>query len=156
MSLDWGELTKYLTKYDVIYSMESSIGYLDDTETMKIFKNVENILDYKGKFILHLINKEYLLRNFTSRMWFGNVDRGFVLEERSLNPNKGNIELRQLRIIGDKIKKYKVELRLYTLQEIKLMLEMYTNLKVKQVYGDFKANKFTIDSPYMIIEITKF
>ena len=153
---DVRNFNKYLTKYDVIYSMESSIGYLDDTETMKIFKNVENILDYKGKFILHLINKEYLLRNFTSRMWFGNVDRGFVLEERSLNPNKGNIELRQLRIIGDKIKKYKVELRLYTLQEIKLTLEMYTNLKVKQVYGDFKANKFTIDSPYMIIEITKF
>lgn len=49
-------------KYDFIYSMESSIGYLPDIETVQILKNTRKLLKEDGKFLLHLINNEYAVK----------------------------------------------------------------------------------------------
>ncbi|MCY3061331.1 class I SAM-dependent methyltransferase [Aerococcus sp. Group 1] len=77
---------KPIEKYDFIYSMESSIGYLPDKQTIDILKNLEsNILSDNGIFLLHLINKDYLIKNLTPRVWFGEHSTGYLLEDRRID-----------------------------------------------------------------------
>lgn len=140
--------------YDLIYSIESSIGYLPDYKTLNIFKNICSLLNVDGKFILHLINKDNLISKLEQRMWFGNDDNGYCLENRELNLEEGTIQISQVRIIDGISKKYKVDLRLFTLKEIEILFKL-SGLKIKNVYGDYKTSDFTIESPYMIIEAIK-
>ncbi len=141
-------------KFDLIYSIESSIGYLSDDGTLSILKNVENNLKSEGKFVLHLINKEYLIKNLTPRMWFSTPGVGYVLESRSLDLHKGIITLDQLRIIDDKKSNYSVDLRLYSFSEIKNLLNQ-ANLIVESLCGGFNGETYDLNAPYMIVVATK-
>lgn len=139
-------------KYALIYSMESSLGYLSDKETAQIFKNIkENLLSNNGTFVLHLNNKDHLLQNLVPRMWFGDQNTGYLLEQRTLNALEGTLRLDQIRIINGIEKHYAIDLRLYTLQEIKYLIEQ-AGLTLTNVYGDYDNSPYTSASPYMIIE----
>lgn len=143
-----------LPKFDYIYSIESSIGYSSDNETVKIFKNISKSLSDNGTVMIHLINKDYFIRNFTRRMWFQNNSGDLLLEDRIFNSTDSEINLNQIRIIGKNIKKYSTKLRLYTLKEIEFLMKP-AGLKVKNTFGDFDFNSFNINSPYLIIEAVK-
>lgn len=140
------------SKYDLIYSMESSIGYLPDDKTIDILKNVKNnLLSDNGLFVLHLTNRDYLIKNLNQRVWFGNPKTGFLLEDRVFNLTKGTLDINQIRIIDGINKKYSVSLRLYSLKEIKYLLNE-AGLSIANVYGDYNNSSYNLQSPYMIIE----
>ncbi|MTB58795.1 class I SAM-dependent methyltransferase [Streptococcus uberis] len=142
-------------KYDLVYSMESSIGYLSDSKTIEIFKNINrNIISEKGTFILHLTNRDYLMQNLTPRIWFGNKISGYLLEDRQFNSEKGILKINQVRIIEGNDNKYSIDLRLYTLNEIKYLLNE-AGLDIGKVYGNYDYENYSINSPYMIIECHK-
>lgn len=142
--------------YDLVYSMESSIGYLPDEQTVKILRNVkDNLLTSDGIFVLHLINREYTVKNLTQRIWFGNSINGYLLEDRIFDPNQGSLKIHQLRIIDGIAKNYSIKLRLYSLKEIEFLLNE-AGLKIKNVYGDYSNSTYCMDSPYMIIECFKY
>ena len=142
-------------KYDLIYCMESSIGYLPDFKTIDIFSIIsKELLSDQGVFVLHLTNREYLLREMGRRMWFGNSKSGYVLEDRSLDLKEGLLTINQIRIIDGVSKKYSVDLRLYSLRELKLMLRE-GGLTVRKVYGDYNNNTYDVHSPYLLVECIK-
>lgn len=74
--------------------MESPNGYLPDIEAIQILKNTRNLFKENGKFLLHLINNEYAVKNLTKRMWFEVPNEGYLLEDRNLNVEQVTIELR--------------------------------------------------------------
>ena len=84
-------------------------------------------------------------------MWFGDQNTGYLLEERSLNALDGTLRLDQIRIINGIEKHYAIDLRLYSLQEIKYLLEQ-AGLTLTNVYGDYDRSAYTSTSPYMIVE----
>ncbi|MDY3023993.1 methyltransferase domain-containing protein [Streptococcus hyovaginalis] len=142
-------------KYDLIYSMESSIGYLTDDDTVNIFKNIsKNVLADKGLFIIHLINRDYLAKNLSQRVWFGNPTNGYLLENRTFESEFGLLKIEQVRIIDGKDKKYSINLRLYSLNELKYLLKE-AGLQINKVFGNYNNEQFSINSPYMIIECSK-
>ncbi|MGT2774568.1 class I SAM-dependent methyltransferase [Streptococcus hyovaginalis] len=142
-------------KYDLIYSMESSIGYLTDDDTVNIFKNIsKNVLADKGLFIIHLINRDYLAKNLSQRVWFGNPANGYLLENRTFESEFGLLKIEQVRIIDGKDKKYSINLRLYSLNELKYLLKE-AGLQINKVFGNYNNEQFSINSPYMIIECSK-
>lgn len=142
-------------KYDLIYSMESSIGYLSDDETIKILKNIStNLLSDDGIFVLHLTNRDYLIKSLSQRVWFGNSTTGYLLEDRFFDSEKGTLKINQIRIIDGIDKKYSIDLRLYSLNELKYLLNE-AGLSVTEVYGNYNNENYKINSPYMLIECSK-
>lgn len=141
-------------KFDYVYSIESSIGYTSDEKTRNILKNVSNLLNDNGTFVIHLINKNFLIRNMSRQIWFEKGVNSFLMENRIINPLDGTITLNQTRIIDGDVSKHTIDLRLYSLQEIKFLMEK-TGLRIKNVVGDFNRNAYTQNSPYMIIEAEK-
>ncbi|AND80404.1 class I SAM-dependent methyltransferase [Streptococcus pantholopis] len=142
-------------KYDLIYSMESSIGYLPDDKTINIFKNINtNLLSDNGIFVLHLANRDYLVKNLSQRMWFGNTATGYLLENRVLDSEKGILNIEQVRIIDGIDKNYSIDLRLYSLNELKYLLAE-AGLSIIKVYGNYNNENFNINAPYMIVECSK-
>ncbi|MGT2884609.1 class I SAM-dependent methyltransferase [Streptococcus ferus] len=142
-------------KYDLIYSMESSIGYLPDNQTVDIFKNIStHLLSDNGVVVLHLTNRDYLMKNLGQRVWFGNAEHGYLLENRTFDLEEGILKINQIRIIDGIDKKYSIDLRLYSLKELSCLLSE-AGLLIAKVYGDYNNDKFDINAPYMIVECSK-
>ena len=142
-------------KYNLIYSMESSIGYLSDSENVQIFKNIsDNLLIEDGIFVLHLANRDYLLKNMSQRMWFGNNETGYLLEDRLFEIEKGILKINQVRIIDGVDKRYSIDLRLYSLKELEYLLNE-AGLTILRVYGNYKNEPYDINQPYMLVECSK-
>lgn len=140
-------------KYDLIYCLENSIGYLSDNDTLKIFTNIsKNLLKNQGRAIIHFTNKDFLIKNFSRRIWFGDSQKGYLLEERTWDKLNKYITFDQIRIFKDKEKHCSITLRLYTLQELKYLLKI-ADLKITKTYGDFFGAPYTIESPAMILEV---
>lgn len=144
---------KQTYKYNFIYCLENSIGYLSDSETLTLFMNISNNLSSKqGKMVIHFTNKDFLVKNLSHRIWFGNTKNGYLLEQRKLDSLHGNVTFEQIRILKNKEKHCSITLRLYTFHELKYLLKQ-ANLKITNVYGDFLSNSYTVESPAMILEI---
>lgn len=103
---------------------------------------------------MHLTNRDYLMQNLTPRIWFGNKISGYLLEDRQFNSEKGILKINQVRIIEGNDNKYSIDLRLYTLNEIKYLLNE-AGLDIGKVYGNYDYENYSINSPYMIVECHK-
>lgn len=111
-----------------------------------------NLLSKQGKMVIHFTNKDFLVKNLSHRIWFGNTQNGYLLEQRKLDSLHGNVTFEQIRILKNKEKHCSITLRLYTFHELKYLLKQ-ANLKITNVYGDFLSNSYTVESPAMILEI---
>ncbi|MEK5269153.1 MULTISPECIES: SAM-dependent methyltransferase [unclassified Heyndrickxia] len=158
-----GEVTTFLAdgryfkseqKYNVLLNMETSIGYLNDDENFKMLECMYSCLNSNGKLLLHLANREYLIKNFNPLVWFGNEQIGFSLERRTLDLQSSSLSINQTRIIDNKVTKYNLKLRLYSLSEIASYLKQ-VGFNIENVFGDFSESKYSIESPSIILICTK-
>ncbi|MEC1625552.1 MULTISPECIES: SAM-dependent methyltransferase [Bacillus] len=141
-------------KYDVVLNMETSIVYMSDEENIKMLETMNSCLKIGGKLLLHLANREYLIKNFNPRIWFGNDETGYALERRALDLISGTLKINQTRIINHATSHHVVTMRLYSVTEIKKVLEQ-TGFRIEHVYGDFKASNYTINSPSILVVCSK-
>ena len=145
-----GRYFKPEKKYNVLLNLETSIGYLSDEQNIKMLEAMYSSLDTDGLLLLHLANREYLIKNFNPLLWFGNKQIGFSLEKRHLNLQNSSLIINQTRIINNTITEYKIKMRLYSLSEITNVLNQ-VGFKLESVYGDFKESKYAIESPSIIL-----
>jgi ubiquinone/menaquinone biosynthesis C-methylase UbiE len=133
-----------------VISYFTSFGFFSDEENFEVLKGVSNSLKKGGKFLLDIINRDYLVKNLRPKDWDRLEDGTLVLEENSLD------------LMTNRMKNYKTvidkkgerntwfEIRLYTLQELVSLLGK-AGLKVIQTYGKKDKSPYSIDSFRMII-----
>jgi 2-polyprenyl-3-methyl-5-hydroxy-6-metoxy-1,4-benzoquinol methylase len=153
-----GDMRKipYSNKFDAVINMFTSFGYLEnDKEDEKVINAVSKALKPGGKFLLDIINGDWLKRNFKPQMWrkVGNV---LVLENSKLDL-KTNRNLVDIYIVD--LKKCKIfsthqKLRLYTFNELEKILSA-NGLKVIKKYGNFNKEKFSSKLSKRIIILAK-
>jgi SAM-dependent methyltransferase len=138
-------------KFDVILNLFTSFGYSSDKNNKKIIQNVSKALKKGGRFLIDVVNVDYILNNFREKNW-DEVNRdGFLLEETKYNPQKGiNITNWTLIDKGKILRKQNSKIRFYTYLEMKKMIEN-AGMKVKKVWGYFEGDKYDAKFKRMII-----
>jgi ubiquinone/menaquinone biosynthesis C-methylase UbiE len=133
-----------------VISYFTSFGFFSDEENFEVLKGVSNSLKKEGKFLLDIINREFVIKNWMPKDWDRLEDGTLVLEENILDLMTNRTK--NYRTIIDKKGKRNIwfELRLYTLQELAYLLEK-VGLKVIQTYGKKDNSPYSIDSGRMII-----
>ncbi|MGD9488248.1 MAG: class I SAM-dependent methyltransferase [Calditrichaceae bacterium] len=142
-------------KYDLIYSLFSSLFYFDDKRNLEILKRVHAGLNRDGYLIIDYFNPIEFLKRNRKRNWFFTSDEYLILDEISHNPISGIItnERQIITPEGKRIKRM-FHVRDYTVAELRYHLENI-GFEIINVFGNFDSSPFTIRSPRQIFVMKK-
>jgi len=134
----------FKNEFEAVINMFTSFGYLEsDYEDFKVLKAVARTLKPGGKFLIDIVNSDWLLANFQLKSW-ERVGKMIVLEEKVYNPQTRRNTVK-IRILDSKGKWHKTfyVVRIYSLAEMKKKLNK-VGLRIVKVFGDTISNrKFT-------------
>ncbi len=124
--------------FDGIMCLWTSFGFYDDDTNDDILRQCLKIVKPGGFFALDIVNRDWLLRNFTERS-FERTKGWLILEERQFDSQNSRHSNKWtfIRQIDDKAfvldKSFQVDLRVWSLHELILLFER-TGWKFKYVY----------------------
>jgi len=145
----------FYEEFNAAINMFTSFGFFEEEkDNLKVLKNVSNTLKPEGKFLIDVINRDWIIRNYRERDWRESGE-GLVLEVRKFDLARSINYGKQIIIRGGERIEKDVPLRMYSFHELKSMLEL-AGLKVIASYGSFEKEELTLDSMRMIIISQKF
>ena len=127
--------------FDVVLNLFTSFGYFEDPEDdRRVATNVWKSLKSGGVFLIEMMGKEVLARNFQERVW--HEENGlFILEERKIGNGWERIETRWIIFVENERIEHKLRLRLYSAVELISLLKDCGFVSV-EVYGDLAGNPY--------------
>ena len=138
-AIDMGDVRSYMLpkNMDCFLILTSSIGYFGKEEDIKLFKRIFKALSKNGKLIIDMPNYDHIVKKFKQRDW-QKVGEKYYLFNHVL---KGNTKVTDLTIIknGDIYHKT-LKMRLYSIEEIKLMLTECEFSKIS-IFCDFNVTE---------------
>ncbi len=139
----------YVNEFDLIINMWSSFGYFDDETNLEVLKRFYRALKNKGKIIIDIENRDYILKYFI-RETFREKGDLFILERRRFHPLTSIVTTHRY-IIGKSVRKdYLRNIRIYSATEM-INLFKLANLKTIEILGDYNGEKFGENSKRIII-----
>lgn len=140
----------FQNEFDIAINMFTSFGYFQKEEDhLKVLKGVAKSLKLGGKFLLDVINREWLVRHFQAKGWEKGADF-LLLEDRKLDLEHSRSEAKWILLQDNKQKIYQHSLRIFTLRELMELMNQ-ANLKVLSYYGTFRQEPWNFDTNRTII-----
>jgi len=139
--------------FDAVINMFSSFGYLhSDTEELRVLSAIKAALRPGGKFLLDLLNREWVIRHYDQYDWREGEDGSLYLEHRDfdLATSLNHITFIIVDPNGNRRRAVGHHIRLYTLTEIKKLLEL-AGFDLIGVYGGFDGESYSIETRRMIV-----
>jgi SAM-dependent methyltransferase len=143
-------------EFDAVINMFTSFGYLEsEVEDEKVLVKVAQALKSGGKFLLDILNRDRIVRNFQEHGWRAADEGWLVLEERTFDHLSGRIETRWVCVARDGVRYERLSsIRLYTASELRMMLEQ-AGLKVTGLFGNYDGSPYSWDSQRLIVVASK-
>lgn len=140
------------SEFDVALNLFTAFGYLEsDEEDQLALEQVARALKPGGRFVLDVMNHDWMVRNFLERSWQELSDGSVILTERNFDHVSGrNLETRTRISRTGKRETLDLPLRIYTAVELARMFQL-VGLRVLEMYGDYKGKPLTFDSNRCII-----
>ena len=138
--------------FKAVINMFTSFGYLpSESEDAVSLLEVNRTLRGKGKFLLDLANRDHIIKTFRERDW-AEFEPFYLLERRSLDL-KGSRLTSQWTLIQKNTGRFRSiqhTVRLFTIARVEQLLNE-AGLMVKDVYGGYEKQEFTLEASRMIV-----
>lgn len=108
------------TGFEVAILLWNSFGYSSDQENLDLLERAGAAMRPGGRFILEMLNRDYLLRNFAARSE-REVDGIRVVEEREFDILRSRIRSRITRYEALQSQVRHTDWRVYSLHELRAM-----------------------------------
>jgi len=138
--------------FSAVISMFTSFGYLpSESEDALSLLEINRTLKRKGKFLLDLANRDHIVKTFRERDW-AEFEPFYMLEKRSLDLRHSRLtsQWTLVRKNTGKVESVEHNVRLYAFARIEQLLNE-AGLTIKNLFGDYEKQEFTLDSSRMII-----
>jgi SAM-dependent methyltransferase len=130
---DMREMT-FDSQFDAAYCVLSSFGYFDEETNLRVATAVCRALKPGGRFLLDIINRDYIVGDLPSRVWWEG-DGCVVLEEVDFNYHTSRVLIRRSVVFGNgRQSEQEISMRAYSLHELGKLLRQ-AGLRVLQVSG---------------------
>lgn len=138
--------------FDLVINLFTAFGYLEDeAEDQQVLHSIAQALKPGGRLVLDTINHAWLMRHLEPRGWSQLDDGTILLEEHEFDLERGRNNVTWTFLYPDGRRHVQSHsLRVYTLAELALMLRA-ARLALRQVWGGFQGQPFTLDSRRMIL-----
>lgn len=140
----------YREEFDAALLMWTSFGYFEnEKDDLKALRTISRALRPGGKFIIDLINRDWLIKNFQPHSWMELKD-GFMLERREFDPATSRMNSDWLFVHKDRneIERKAITLRIYSLHELLDVLGR-AGFEAAAIFGD-KENVMPMPDHRMI------
>ncbi len=138
--------------FDAAYSWFTSFGYFSDDENEQVVANVARALAPGGRFLLDMMNRDWLLTHPQQRVWNQREDGSLLMEELALDLRRSRVISRQIHIAregGTRLTK-EFDLRAYTAAELAALFRRH-RLEVREVWGGADRSPYGIDSRRLVL-----
>jgi SAM-dependent methyltransferase len=126
--------TTFEEEFDAAYCMFTTFGYFDDDTNRKVAANLSRALKPGGKLLLDVVNRDYLVRDLPTRVWWQG-DGCVVLEEVDFNYFSSRLQVQRSIIFEDgRQMEHEISIRAYSLHEIGKVLH-HSGFRVTEVSG---------------------
>jgi SAM-dependent methyltransferase len=130
---DMREMT-FNAQFDAAYCVLSSFGYFDEETNLRVASAICRALKPGGRFILEMINRDYIVRDLPSRVWWEG-DGCVILEEVDFNYHTSRVLIRRSVVFGNgRQSEQEISMRAYSLHEVGRLLRQ-AGLRVLDVSG---------------------
>lgn len=141
--------------FDLAVSMLTSFGYFPNAaDDRRVAENLFASLQPGGVFVMDLMGKEVLARQFRRQDWQEQPDGTMLLEQRSVKDGWGTLEMRWIVIRGEDIRQHRFELRLYSAAELQALLEGIGFVDVT-AYGSVKGTPYDDNAERLVLAAWK-
>ena len=121
-------------QFDAAYCVLSSFGYFDEETNLQVATAICRALKPGGRFLLDIINRDYIVGGLPSRVWWEG-DGCVVLEEVDFNYHTSRVLIRRSVVFGDgRQSEQELSMRAYSLHEVGRLLRQ-GGLRVLEVSG---------------------
>jgi len=137
LTLDRRDMRKltYRGEFDAAILMWTSFGYFEnEKDNMKSLRAIQRALRPGGKFVLDLINRDWLIRNFQPFGWM-ETGKDFMLERRQFDPARSRMYSEWVYVGKGEVRRKETNLRVYSLHELVEMLGR-AGFTVAALFGD--------------------
>jgi SAM-dependent methyltransferase len=138
--------------FDGAYSFFTSFGYYDDEENERVLAGVARALAPGGRFLLDVVNRDWLLTHPQQRTWMQREDGALLMEETSIELESSRVATRQILIDnagGPQVRKEHF-LRAYTCAELTALHRRH-GLLVRQVLGGPGEPGYSTESRRLVL-----
>jgi SAM-dependent methyltransferase len=144
-------------RFDAVLTFFTVYGYLEsEEEDFKVLQAVERALKPGGRFLLDVSNRDAVLTARPRQTWRQRPDGTLILYREEFDPlsSRSHVEFESVRPDGTRRQLGGHHIRLYTLRELAIALDR-AGMRVEDVFGGYKARRYTLDSPRLIIVASK-
>ena len=144
----------YDSEFDAVANLWGSFGYFEkESDNLLVLKKMYRALKPGGKFMLHVINRDWIIVNYTTRGWYEIAGKK-SLEERHFDYRTSINYGTWYFIKNDKEQIFDVQMRLYSFHELIAMFESagFTDI---EGYGSIKDEPISRDKQMIFIIGTK-
>lgn len=135
---------------DTVISLFNAIGYFEEEDqNFAVLRSVAEVLSPGGIFVCQLVNRDYLVRNFTAHEVHRRNDR-IVLEERDFDPIENRVHTRTTVLHAGEKREYISSIRVYTVTELDLLLTA-AGMTIRDVYGGLDFRPYDWNTNQLII-----
>lgn len=139
-------------EFEGAYSWFTSFGYFSDAENEQVAANVARSLVPGGRFLIDMMNRDWLLTHPQQRTWHQREDGALLVEELELELATSRVTSRQTLIGqdgGSRITKA-YDLRAYTCAELSAMFERH-GLSTLGRWGALDRTPYSQDTRRLIL-----
>jgi len=121
--------------------MFNSFGYFDaEDDNFLVLKGMAMALKPGGRFLLDLVNRDFVLRSMCKKDWFERNDT-IVLERKWIDQYRNRSEI-DVHVVDKRGKRtYHHSIRLYSFTEVSMLLEA-AGFEIQDVFGGFNGEPF--------------
>lgn len=111
----------FVNKFDACFCAWLSFGMHDEEADLRVLRGVAKALRQRGRFLLDVPNRDYVVRHFQQRTW-SRAGRGYVMEQRSFHSDTSRLATTWIFAGGGPVTRKKSDIRLYATHEMDALL----------------------------------
>ena len=137
-------------KFDLILNLFTSFGYYEkDADNLSVIKSIKSNLETDGQAVIDFFNIDYILDNLVEKEE-KNIDKTKFIIHRYL---ENDLLVKDISILlNNKSYKFQEKVKTYRMDDFLAMFKN-CNLKLKEIYGDYKLNSFNKNSSNRLIMV---
>ena len=137
-------------KYDVIFNLFTSFGYVNHDYNLKTIKNIESQLKDDGTVIVDFMNTLFVKKNLVIEETKVIDDLSFKIKRKS----DGKHIYKEIKFHDKKNYFFQEKVMDLSLKDFEKYLIKY-NLKIIKTFGDYNLNEFDIENSERLIMVIK-